>query len=117
LKTKVIGQSSRSHEETSSAAAEMADRGEVRIKNKQYRKADLILKLQISNIGCVIVWSHNSISCRWRIRATRCITVNVLQTKVDAQCDKLATELSCQRLQRSTFSSYSELLIVESRLF
>jgi len=25
---------------------------------------------------------------------TRRITVNVLQTKVDAQCDKLATELS-----------------------
>jgi len=25
---------------------------------------------------------------------TRCITANVLQTKVDAQCDKLATELS-----------------------
>jgi len=24
----------------------------------------------------------------------RCITVNVLQTKVDAQCDKLATKLS-----------------------
>jgi len=31
-------------------------------------------------------------------RATRCITANVLQTnKVDAQCDKLATELSSQR--------------------
>ena len=28
-------------------------------------------------------------------RATRCITANVLQTnKVDAECDKLATELS-----------------------
>ena len=26
--------------------------------------------------------------------ATRCITANVLQTKLDAQCDKLATELS-----------------------
>jgi len=32
------------------------------------------------------------------IRATRCITANVMQTKVDAQCDKLATELSWQRL-------------------
>ena len=45
-------------------------------------------------------------SCRWRIRATRCITTNLLQTKVDAQCDKRATELSSQLLQRSTFSSY-----------
>jgi len=25
-------------------------------------------------------------SCRWRTRATRCITANVLQTKVDAHC-------------------------------
>ena len=45
-------------------------------------------------------------SCRWRTRATRCIPANLLQTKVDAQCDKLATELSSQLLQRSTFSSY-----------
>jgi len=37
------------------------------------------------------------ISCHWRTCATRCITTNVLQThKVDAQCDKLATELSWQ---------------------
>ena len=41
-----------------------------------------------------------SISCRWRTRTTRCITTNVLQTKVDAQRDKLATELSWQRLRR-----------------
>jgi len=27
-------------------------------------------------------------------RATRCITANVLQNKVDAQCDNLAAELS-----------------------
>jgi len=27
-------------------------------------------------------------------RATRCITANVLQTMVDAQCDELATKLS-----------------------
>jgi len=39
-------------------------------------------------------YDKTSISCRWRTRATRCITSNVLQTKVDAQCDKLATELS-----------------------
>jgi len=39
-----------------------------------------------------------SISCRWQTRATRCVTANVLQTNnVDAQCDKLATELSWQR--------------------
>ena len=36
--------------------------------------------------------------------------------KVDAQCDKLATELSRQRLRRSTFSSYSEWF-VESQQF
>jgi len=34
------------------------------------------------------------ISCHQRTRATRCIMANVLQTKVDAQCDKLATDLS-----------------------
>jgi len=36
---------------------------------------------------------------------------NVLQTKVDAQFDKLAAELSWQRVRRSTFSSYSELFV------
>jgi len=36
--------------------------------------------------------------------------------KVDAQCDKLATELSCQHLRRSTFSTYGELFI-ESHQF
>jgi len=42
---------------------------------------------------------------------------DVLQTnKVDAQCDKLVTKLSWQRLRQSTRSSYSELL-VESRQF
>jgi len=40
----------------------------------------------------------------------RCITANVLQTKVDAQCDKLVTELSWQFLPWSTFLSYSELI-------
>ena len=44
------------------------------------------------------VWK-TSISCRWRTRATQCITANVLQTKVDAHCDKLGTELSWQRLR------------------
>jgi len=29
-----------------------------------------------------------------KISAARCITATVLQTKVDAECDKLATELS-----------------------
>jgi len=61
-------------------------------------------------------WSHRffsitSIRCRWQTRAMRCITANMLQTKIDAVCDKLATELSWQRLQLSTFSSYSELKI------
>jgi len=40
---------------------------------------------------------QTSISCRWQTRALRCITEKVLQTnKVDAQSDKLATELSWQ---------------------
>jgi len=57
-------------------------------------------------------WCNYSISCSWRTRATRCITANVLQTKVDAQCDKLATELSWKRLRRSTFSSYSQSFVI-----
>jgi len=37
------------------------------------------------------------INCRWQTRATRRITANMLHTNnVDAQCDKLATELSWQ---------------------
>jgi len=39
------------------------------------------------------------ISSCWRTCATRVITTNVLQTKVDAKCDKLAIKLSSQRLQ------------------
>jgi len=35
----------------------------------------------------------SSISCRWRTHATRCVTANVPQRNVDAQCDKLATHL------------------------
>jgi len=36
-----------------------------------------------------------TISCHWQTSATRCIAANVLQTNtVDAQCDKLSTELS-----------------------
>ena len=79
----------------------------------------------LKTAGCHVVWqlefqastNVTSISCRWRTHATRCITANLLQTKVDAQCDKSATELlSWQRLRRSTFSSYSELF-VESRQF
>jgi len=33
-----------------------------------------------------------SLSCRREIRATRCVTPIVLYTKVDTQCDKLATD-------------------------
>jgi len=49
---------------------------------------------------CLSVRSHFStrISCRWQTRATRSIMANVLQAShVNAQCDKLATELSWQR--------------------
>jgi len=42
-------------------------------------------------------WTRTS--CRLQTRATRCITANVLRAnKVDAECDKLATELRWQRL-------------------
>ena len=48
-------------------------------------------------------WMHiwlsfsTRISHPWQTRATRCIMANVLQTnKVDAECDKLATNLSWQ---------------------
>jgi len=40
-----------------------------------------------------------TISCRWQTRAMRRITAIMLQTKVDAQRDKLGTKLSWQRLQ------------------
>ena len=46
------------------------------------------------------VTNSTSISCRWRTRATRCITANVLQIKVDAQCNKLATELAVSEEHR-----------------
>ena len=58
------------------------------------------------------VWTTTtSISCHWQACVTCCITANVLQTKVDAPRDKLATKLSWQRLWCSTFSSYSELFV------
>jgi len=38
--------------------------------------------------------NQTSISCCRQTCAMLCITANVLQTKVDAQCDKLATKLS-----------------------
>jgi len=52
-----------------------------------------------------------SISCSWRTHMMRCITANILQTNADAQCDKLATQLSWQCLRWSTSSSYSELFL------
>jgi len=53
------------------------------------------------------IWpAETSINCCWWNHVTRCITANVLQTKMDAQ-DKLVTELSWKCL-RSTFSTYSE---------
>jgi len=39
--------------------------------------------------------TNTRISCRWQTHTMHCITANMLQTnKVDAQRDKLATELS-----------------------
>ena len=51
---------------------------------------------------------------KYQLSLTNTRDANVLQTNVDAQCDKLATELRLQRLRRSTFSSYSQSF-VESR--
>jgi len=45
LKVKVIGQSSRSQEETSSTIGEIADCSLASFLNKSYRKADLYFKL------------------------------------------------------------------------
>jgi len=48
----------------------------------------------------IVLWPlyRTRISFRWQTRSTSCMTANVLQTNnVDAQCDKLATELSWQR--------------------
>jgi len=42
--------------------------------------------------------NFTSISCHWWTHAMHCITATVLQAKVDAQCHKLATELSWQHL-------------------
>jgi len=71
---------------------------------------------QITSDSNELDFHTKSISCHWRTRAMCCIAANVLQTKVDAQCDKLATKLCWQRLRRSTFSSHSKLF-VESRQF
>jgi len=60
--------------------------------------------------------AHENLNRFHLCRATCCITAKVLQTKVDAQCDKLATELSWQRLlRRFSLSSYSELIIKSSQ--
>jgi len=46
----------------------------------------------------LVLCDSTRISCHWQTHTTHCITANVLQTsKVDAQCDKLVTELTWQR--------------------
>jgi len=42
-------------------------------------------------------------SCRWQTRATRYIRANVLQTKVDATCDR--TKLTTPRVESRQFSA------------
>ena len=54
--------------------------------------------------------------CHWQTCIALFITADVLQTKVDAQCDKLATELSWKLLRLWMFSSYGKLF-VQSRQF
>jgi len=60
---------------------------------------------------------HNKYQLSLTTRATRYITANMLQTKTDAQCHTLATELSSPRLRRLTFSSYGELFAESRRQF
>ena len=48
----------------------------------------IVLLVRYCMSECVYILIDKSTSCRWRSRATRCVTANVLQTKVDAQCDK-----------------------------
>jgi len=77
---------------------------------------------QNTDMLCGSLWDHlstwlrslhsTSLRCRWRTRATRCLTPTVLYTDVDGQCDKLVTDdrhqfitltihLSRQHLRRS----------------
>jgi len=48
------------------------------------------------------------------LKKPRCITASVLRAKVDAQCDKLATELSWQCLWRSTFDVFKSPILIYS---
>jgi len=71
---------------------------------REHSTASLImlpLRSTFAKSVTVSVALSTSIICRWKTLATRYITANMLQTMVDAQCDKLATELSWQRLRRS----------------
>ena len=46
--------------------------------------------------------SQKTLSCRRRSAATRCVAFNVLYTKVDAQCDELATVVGRTKLSTLT---------------
>jgi len=81
-----------------------------------------LLCCQLTSINKLTTkWNHHHLHFNIRFpcepglagthRVMHCIMANVLQTKVDAQSDILATELSWQRLRQLTFSSYSELFI------
>jgi len=64
-----------------------------------------------SNINRVV---RTSISCHWRTCTTCCIMANVLQTKLDAQCDKPAAKLSWQCLWQLRFSSHMRVICRKS---
>ena len=67
--------------------------------SNRWRKAEV--ERVIPPAGISRASNHTTrISCHWQTNAARCIIPNVLQTnKVDAQCDKLTTELSWERLE------------------
>jgi len=72
------------------------------------RETTAVLLLLFASIFCCSSMQAELLH-NYQLFLMHCITANVLQTKVDAQCDKLGTELSWQCLRRSIFTSYREL--------
>jgi len=77
-----------------------------------------IVEQGTKNECAAVIWAQQSkslqktcISCCWWTHMMHCIMENVLQTKMNARCDKLVTELSWQFLRWLTFSSYSKLFV------
>ena len=75
---------------------------------RSHHHYDYVTATSSSYIKINLAWHKwTSISCCWQTCVMRCIMANVLQTKVDAHCDKLATDRSWQRLWRSKFANFN----------